>query len=371
MRRLVLREILAIALILLCLEGGYRLYKMWRYGLVDYPDVLVVGYFQPDPRYGMVLTKSFSSASVSPKVRADPDLKRFFGAKYTTNSRGFRGPEVAVPKPAGTFRVVVLGESTSLGMEMDDDQTWPARLEALLQADPGFLKAHGAARVEVVNASNGAWRTREGLIRLKEEVGSLDPGMVLVAFNWTDGTQGTEGVDPERVNIVPKPWWRHSKVAENLWIRAGRLEASDVRHQEKLRQELRRDRTWARACERHLVEMQALCREIGAEMVLVDMPGLCRPGAAPDSEEFRAVVDRTRVTPANYPFWADMKVLMSGMFSDIGREQGVRVAGVSREFDTFTGPERVDLFVDEMHPNRRGAEKVALAVERSLTEPAL
>ncbi len=222
----------------------------------------------------------------------------------------------------------------------------------------------------MVNASNGAWRTREGLMRLKEDIRPLAPDMVIVAFNWTDATQGAEGVDPEKVQMPSKPWWRKVKIIENLWVRSMSAEASDAGHQEKIRAELRRDRAWARACERNLAEMQDICREMGAEMVLVDMPGLCRPGVAPDSEEFRSVVGRTRVTPANYPSWADMKTLMSGLFSDMGRERGIRVAGVSREFDAFTGPGGVDLFTDEMHPSRSGAEKVASTVRKTLIEPA-
>ena len=146
MKYKVFRELFVLTLILLGLEGGYRLYKIHRYGIVDYPDVISVGYFQADPRYGMVLRKRFSSQTVPEKIRNDPTLRRSFGSRYTTNSMGFRGPEISVPKPPSTFRALVLGESTTLGMEMDDDETWPARLEVLLQADPAFLQAKRPAR---------------------------------------------------------------------------------------------------------------------------------------------------------------------------------------------------------------------------------
>ena len=174
--RNILLELLVVALILAGLEGVYRAYKIHRYGIVDYPDVLSVGYFRPDPRYGTVANENFRSETMVPaKIRSEPSLRRFYASRYTTNSLGYRTPEFTVEKQPGTFRVVALGESTTMNMELDDPNTWPAKLQTRLQADPVFLKRHGASRVEVINASCGGWRSREGLIRLREEIARLHP----------------------------------------------------------------------------------------------------------------------------------------------------------------------------------------------------
>src|SRR5438445_807297 len=43
------------------------------------------------------------------------------GARFTTNSRGLRDREFAVPKPAGIFRIAVLGDSFTVGSGLVGD----------------------------------------------------------------------------------------------------------------------------------------------------------------------------------------------------------------------------------------------------------
>ncbi|GEM_PF-7071856 len=364
--RKILLEMLALLLILGGLEGAYRLYKLHRYGMADYPDTLSVGYFELHPRYGIVPKKSFSSESIPLKIRAEPTLKVSFGSKYTTNTLGFRGPEISVLKPRGVYRVAVIGDSATLSIELDDEDTWPAALQTLLQEDRDFLRAHGVERVEVINASGGAWRTKEGLIRLEEEVRPLQPDMVLSALSWNDGFKGIKGIDPERVRVPRKPWVRRVKIFENLWIRFDNLKDADRGTQEKLRKKILRDSRWADSFVRNLKEMDRVCRGMGAVLLLVDLPGLCRRGAAPDSEEFRAVLSGTRVTPAGWPLWVDLKGMMSGLFQEVSHETGIPVIDVSGRFEVFTGPERVALFMDEMHASKPGAREIARAVHQAL-----
>jgi hypothetical protein len=56
------------------------------------------------------------------------------GAPVRTNAYGFRGPEWAVPKPPGTFRVMVLGDSLSFGNLVAYEDTFAARLQDALRA---------------------------------------------------------------------------------------------------------------------------------------------------------------------------------------------------------------------------------------------
>ncbi|HEB53493.1 MAG TPA: hypothetical protein ENI87_09590, partial [bacterium] len=60
------------------------------------------------------------------KPNLDVSIGRF---RLRTNSLGLRGPDVAVPKPPGTFRIVMLGDSVTFGWGVDDEVTFARRLE--------------------------------------------------------------------------------------------------------------------------------------------------------------------------------------------------------------------------------------------------
>ena len=91
------------------------------------------------------------------------------------DSRGFRGPGVAVPKPEGTFRIVCLGGSTTYTSFVSADaETYPAQLQRILRQE------HGRAAVEVVNAGVGGYNSWETLVNLAFRGLDLEPDLVIV-----------------------------------------------------------------------------------------------------------------------------------------------------------------------------------------------
>jgi lysophospholipase L1-like esterase len=98
----------------------------------------------------------------------------------SVNSLGFRGPEAATPKPQGRFRVVVVGDSLTLGWSVADDETFSARLERLLhQRFPN-------RDLDVVNLGVGGYNTRQEVTLLTRHVLRLEPDLVLVGFYSND-----------------------------------------------------------------------------------------------------------------------------------------------------------------------------------------
>jgi hypothetical protein len=97
------------------------------------------------------------------------------------NSLGLRGPEVDIRKPAGTYRIVCLGGSSTYGHGPSSDaHTWPARLQHHLTL------GRPAQTFEVVNAGCRGYSTFESLINYALRVSDLDADLVLVYHTVND-----------------------------------------------------------------------------------------------------------------------------------------------------------------------------------------
>jgi hypothetical protein len=111
-----------------------------------------------------------------------PNLDTSWNNKaFRTNSLGHRGPEVSLKKPAGTFRIVLLGSSNSMGHGVDDEETYARRLEVWLneKAGPGH-------RIEVVNLAVSGDSPTQQWLRLELEVPALEPDWILCDITALD-----------------------------------------------------------------------------------------------------------------------------------------------------------------------------------------
>lgn len=96
------------------------------------------------------------------------------------NSLGFRGPEVTVPKPAGRFRVAVIGDSVTMGWGVNDEETYSAQLEQRLHL------RFPNRDLDVVNLGVGGYNTRQQVTLLKRYISRLQPDLVLLGFYSND-----------------------------------------------------------------------------------------------------------------------------------------------------------------------------------------
>jgi lysophospholipase L1-like esterase len=96
---------------------------------------------------------------------------------FRTNSHGLRGPERAIPKPAGVFRIALVGDSVveGVGLEREED-TLPAQLESQL-ADK---------RIEVVSGATRGYNTQAEIELLRRRVLPYEPDLVIVLFVRND-----------------------------------------------------------------------------------------------------------------------------------------------------------------------------------------
>ena len=98
-----------------------------------------------------------------------------------TNSQQIRAPWEIKPKPPGVFRIICLGDSITMGLEVDDQYTYPAQMQSVLNK---ILS--GRARVEVINAGVWGFSSRQGLVYLDQRLLKYDPDLVILEFGIND-----------------------------------------------------------------------------------------------------------------------------------------------------------------------------------------
>ncbi|HEX5009713.1 MAG TPA: SGNH/GDSL hydrolase family protein [Planctomycetota bacterium] len=91
-----------------------------------------------------------------------------------TNSLGYRGPEVQQPKPAGRYRIICLGGSTTYDDGVNDDETYPLRLQQFLR------EARPDRDIEVINAGVNSYTTAENLANLSLRLLDLQPDAIVL-----------------------------------------------------------------------------------------------------------------------------------------------------------------------------------------------
>lgn len=108
----------------------------------------------------------------------------YLGKKTIISSQGWRSPEFAVPKPAGVYRILLLGGSVPYGWGVEEGDEYPRLLERQLNAK----KLTGARRIEVINAGVPGWKLRERLVLLEKKNEGLgwQPDMVILTLVATD-----------------------------------------------------------------------------------------------------------------------------------------------------------------------------------------
>lgn len=92
------------------------------------------------------------------------------------DANGFRGPGHSVEKPAGVHRTLILGDSFTAGLHVPEADTYPARLQAHLNA-----RSPGDATFEVINAGVPGYSTAQELALFREVGWTLHPDLVVLA----------------------------------------------------------------------------------------------------------------------------------------------------------------------------------------------
>lgn len=99
---------------------------------------------------------------------------------FRINARGLRSPEVELAKPPGTWRTLVLGDSTAFGYGVVLEATFARRLERqLAEAWPGTA-------VQVINAGMLGYSIYNSLAYLRRDGLGFDPDLIVLQTNFND-----------------------------------------------------------------------------------------------------------------------------------------------------------------------------------------
>jgi hypothetical protein len=97
------------------------------------------------------------------------------GIPAVANSHGHRDVETTLEKPAGVFRILVLGDSFTVGANVRQEEAWPKVLEKHLRSIYG-------SRIEVINSAVGGWDPFQYAQYFEHYGCQFEPDLILVGF---------------------------------------------------------------------------------------------------------------------------------------------------------------------------------------------
>ncbi len=158
--------------------------------------------------------------------RARVGGQRSFGIPGGTfvNSRGLRGGELPIPKPAGIRRVLLVGDSTVFGVLVADGDTFAYRVQvALQQIDPN---------ITVLNAGTPGWSSWQARRALDDRLLDYEPDLLVIATLWSDAQRTSRSdadrfpatlpvLDQSRAFLILREWVREVRYGgamERVWV---------------------------------------------------------------------------------------------------------------------------------------------------------
>ena len=179
---------------------------------------LLVGYFLIKP-----LSPELSPDKIRHHKLVANTYSRFeqldFSYIQRVNNIGLRGKETILEKPANYYRIIMLGDSFTMGKGVEDDETFSALLNDSLNKE----KKCESTTIEVLNGGTDSYAPILSYLQLSNDLAPLDPDVVFLNLDISDLVQETaynkEAVRDADGEIVAVPG---SKRAESFNLRVRR-----------------------------------------------------------------------------------------------------------------------------------------------------
>jgi len=254
--------------------------------------------------------------------------------RLDVNSLGFRGPEVLIKKPEGTFRILILGDSSAFGYGTAQNEVFSHILQKeLAKRDPGKI-------VEVINGAVPGYTTFSSMRVFQGKGAGLNPDMVIVAHNndpdldWEmDKNRASRGVIAELKRVLYKSdlYMLLRKIILNTRLKKRQFLYNRPPEGKGIHRVSPED------LKSNLETIASICQKKRAHLVIISMPRM------EDEDDkiklYRGIMKKSAKNAR-------------GTFIDLFKKWG-------RE-------DCEGLFIDDMHPNAAGHKKIAREVAETI-----
>jgi lysophospholipase L1-like esterase len=280
------------------------------------------------------------------------------GRFFRTNSLGLRGPETTLEKPAGRYRIAVLGGSSAWGYGCSSDQTTvPGVLETLLrEVRPG-------QDIEVLNAGQAGYVSGQELTYFHRLISRFEPDLVILFDGYNDVfsgfTNAAAGWPQNTLRLRsryearwPARLWSELQEVSALARMLSRMFPADPPGKRPAAQDI---------AEAYVHNAKAIARLAAPARVLValqpNIATISKPLAAEEAEMLRL---RSEVFGDYQSYVTQAYEQMASLARDAGLEY-VDLQG-------SLGAEPELLFADECHFGDKAARRIATAIEEYLAK---
>jgi lysophospholipase L1-like esterase len=256
------------------------------------------------------------------------------GVDISTNSLGLRDREYSFGKPKNTYRIMVLGDSITLGWGVDQSDSYPKKLEEMLHKN---VSGKRGVDYEVINTGVGNYNTVQEMAYFKDEGYKLNPDMIILGYYINDAE-----LVPRRTKSV---LLNHSHLMVLIWSKMNIIMSrfSKKHNYISYYNSLYGDSYpgWI-LCQKALKELKNYCAINNKKLLVVLIPELHDlSNAYPFKETYKKVADFMKSQSIDY---LDL-------------------------YPYFKGHIRDELWVscEDAHPNKTGHEMIARSIYEYMT----
>jgi len=259
----------------------------------------------------------------------------FEGMQVRTNRLGMRGGDPG-PQDPSLIRAAILGDSFTFGFGIAEEQTYPRRLERILDESPTG-REH---RFEVLNLGVVGYTSRDEAVVLKRKALPLDPRLVIIGYVLNDPE--TDPRQSLHKYFDPPVWWRRFHVLRLLHLGWNWIDVHSLGGGDYIRYLHAPGREKWKSVVAAFREIREAARERGARVMLVIFPMIPRDGWA------------------GYPY-RDIHLQVA----ETVRAEGFEVVDLLPVFSRYS-PGELRLSPEDDHPGPLGHELAARAIAEAV-----